>query len=307
MPEPVRFVNRRTGKIEEEKIYGEKALRWTYETGLGRVALRLLVSRRFFSLWYGHRMSRPASRKLVLPFIRDYGLDPAEFAESPDHFATFNEFFYRKLKPSARPVDGSETSVVFPADGRHFVIPRLGDETRVFAKGQRFDLRGLLGDAANEFTGGSLLVSRLCPVDYHRFHFPCAGIPGAFKSLDGPLFSVSPIALRENLSWLWENHRHLTMLESPRVGKVAIIEIGATCVGSIRQTYQPGAAVAKGDEKGYFAFGGSCVITIFQPGRVRFDSDLVSASAEGLETHAFMGEHLGEADETESSQPVAGG
>ena len=294
MPDSVRFVNRRTGQIEEEKIYGEKALRWTYETGLGRVALRLLVSRRFFSRWYGWRMSRPASRELVHRFIRDYGLDPGEFAEPADSFATFNDFFYRKLKPSARPVDASETSVVFPADGRHFVIPRLGEETRVFAKGQRFNLAGLLGDGARTFAGGSLLVSRLCPVDYHRFHFSCAGTPGPVRVIDGPLFSVSPIALRKNLSWLWENHRHLTMLESPVAGTVAIIEIGATCVGSILQTYQPGTLVAKGDEKGYFAFGGSCVITIFQRDRLRFDEDLISASAEGLETLALMGEHLGD-------------
>ena len=294
MPEPVRFVNRRTGQTEEEKIYGEKALRWTYETGLGRVALHLLVSRRFFSRWYGRRMSRPASRELVQPFVRDYGLDPAEFAEPADSFATFNEFFYRKLKPSARPINPSASSVVFPADGRHFVIPRLGEEARVFAKGQRFDLAGLLGDAAADFAGGSLLVSRLCPVDYHRFHFPCAGTPGPARVIDGPLFSVSPVALRSRISWLWENHRHLTMLESPLADRVAIIEIGATCVGSILQTYQPGAPVAKGDEKGYFAFGGSCVITIFQPGRLRFDEDLISASADGLETLALMGDHLGE-------------
>jgi phosphatidylserine decarboxylase len=294
MPEPVRFVNRRSGQVEEEKIYGEKALRWTYETGLGRVALHLLVSRRFFSRWYGRRMSRPSSRALVHPFIREYGLDAAEFAEHPDSFATFNDFFYRKLKPSARPVDGSATSVVFPADGRHLVIPRLGAETRVFAKGQRFDLHGLLGSAASAFTGGALLVSRLCPVDYHRFHFPCAGTPGPALPSEGPLFSVSPIALGKKISWLWENHRHLTMLESPTFGRVAILEIGATCVGSIQQTYQAGSPVAKGAEKGYFAFGGSCVITVFQPGRVRFDNDLVTASADGLETHAFMGEHLGE-------------
>jgi phosphatidylserine decarboxylase len=294
MPDLVRFANRRTGRIETEKIYGEKALRWTYETGLGRVALRLLVSRRFFSRWYGRRMSRPASRDLVEPFIRDYGLDPGEFAEPVENFATFNDFFYRKLKPSARPVDGSETSVVFPADGRHFVIPIIGEETRVFAKGQRLDLTGLLGDAASAFAGGSLLVSRLCPVDYHRFHFPCAGTPGPVREFDGPLFSVSPVALRRNLSWLWENHRHLTMLETTVAGTVAILEIGATCVGSILQTYRPGVPVAKGDEKGYFAFGGSCVITVFQPGRVRFDGDLIAASGEGLETLALMGEHLGD-------------
>lgn len=293
MPSPVRFLNRRTGHIEEEQIYGEKPLRWTYETGLGQVALSLLVKRPFFSRWYGWRMSRPASKAMVAPFIRDYGLNPGEFANAPESFATFNEFFYRKLKPEARPIDSDPASVVFPADGRHFCIPVLGKESHVFAKGQRFDLPALLGDAHPEFAGGSLLVSRLCPVDYHRFHFPCAGTPGSARLVNGPLFSVSPIALARNLAYLWENKRMITLVDSPSAGRVAVVEIGATCVGAILQTYQPDAPVAKGAEKGYFAFGGSCVITVFQAGRVTFATDLVAASSEGLESHALMGERLG--------------
>lgn len=295
MPAPVRFLNRRTGQIEEEQIYGENALRWTYESGLGRVALSLLVKRPVFSRWYGWRMSRPASKSLIAPFLADYGLDPSEFADPVESFASFNEFFFRKLKPDARPICADPDAVVFPADGRHFCLPEIGKESHVFAKGQCFDLPKLLGDAHEAFAGGTLLISRLCPVDYHRFHFPCGGTPGPARLLNGPLFSVSPIALARNLAYLWENKRMVTLVDTPNSGKVAVVEIGATCVGAIHQTYAPDAPVTMGAEKGYFAFGGSCVITVFQKGRVELCPDLLEASANGLESHALMGQKLGTA------------
>jgi phosphatidylserine decarboxylase len=107
--------------------------------------------------------------------------------------------------------------------------------------------------------------------------------------------SVSPVALRRNLRYLVENKREITLIESPEFGTVAMIEVGATNVGSITQSFVPGRAIAKGDEKGLFAFGGSCVITVFQRGRIRFDADLVEASAGHMELYAKMGERLGEA------------
>jgi phosphatidylserine decarboxylase len=127
-------------------------------------------------------------------------------------------------------------------------------------------------------------------VDYHRFHFPFGGVPGKARAVNGPLYSVSPIALRKRPSILWENKREITLLRTPTIGDVLLLEVGATCVGSIVQTYTPDAAVTKGDEKGYFRFGGSCFITIFEPGRVRFADDLVEHSAAGREVYAKMGE-----------------
>ena len=295
MSAPVRYFHRARRTVEEEQIYGESALRWTYETGLGQVALAALVKRPAFSHWFGWRMNRPSSKALIAPFIRDYQLDEAEFADTADSFSSFNAFFYRKLKASARPIDSTPGVVVFPADGRHFCIPQLGSETRVFAKGQAFDLPKLLGNAtlAKDFYGGSMVMSRLCPVDYHRFHFPCAGTPSAAMSLHGSLFSVSPIALSRRLAYLWENKRMLTILETSAFGRIAILEIGATCVGSIHQTFSPYQPVLAGSEKGYFSFGGSCVITVFQANRLRIDDDILAASSEGLESYAKMGERLG--------------
>ena len=132
-------------------------------------------------------------------------------------------------------------------------------------------------------------------MDYHRFHFPVAGTPGASRLINGWLYSVSPIALRRNLNYLWENRRMLTILPTEKFGTVLLLEIGATNVGSIKQSFVPGRAVAKGDEKGFFAFGGSCVITLFQAGRIRFDADIVTQSEQHLETYARMGDRLGEA------------
>ena len=286
----IRFFNRHTGAMETEQIYGEEFLRFTYETPLGSLPLHALIKRAAFSKWYGHRMSRPSSRSRIPSFIERYKLDPAEFADPVDSFGSFNEFFFRKLKPAARPVDPA-ARVVFPADGRHLGFPRVSDINAFFVKGQRFDLQGLLADSglARRFSEGALVLSRLCPVDYHRFHFPCAGTPGEAKTIHGPLYSVSPIALRRHLHYLWENKRTLTRLETPDLGLVLIIEIGATCVGSIHQTYTSGQAVAKGQEKGYFAFGGSSTITLFEPGAVTLSEDLLAHSYRQTELYARIG------------------
>ncbi|HVT73576.1 MAG TPA: archaetidylserine decarboxylase [Lacunisphaera sp.] len=293
--EPIRYFHRKKQALETENVYGGDWLRWTYGTAPGRLALGLLVKRAIVSRYYGWRMNWRASANKILPFIVDYDLDVDEFAKNPFSFKTFNEFFYRALKPGARPIVATEHAAVLPADGRHLAIPAIDAAAGFYAKGQRFDLNSFLGDEAlaHEFAGGAMVISRLCPVDYHRFHFPVAGTPGEARLVNGWLYSVSPIALRRKLGYLWENKRMITTIDSPRFGKVLMVEIGATMVGSIVQTYVPGRAVAKGEEKGLFKFGGSCVVTLFRPGSIRFDADLLEYSAEGVEVYAKMGEQLG--------------
>ncbi|XMO70283.1 phosphatidylserine decarboxylase [Luteolibacter sp. AS25] len=279
--------------MDTEQVYGEGFLRWVYGNPLGKLSLHALVKRHQFSQWYGKKMSKPESAEKIEPFIKQYGLDPSEFAESPENFKSFNEFFFRKLKPTARPI--ADSPVVFPADGRHLGFPDISRISSFFVKGQTFDLPALLGDSAlaEKYAKGSLVLSRLCPVDYHRFHFPAAGIPSETKAIPGPLFSVSPIALARNLSYLWTNKRTLTHLETKEFGTVLIMEIGATCVGSIHQTYTPGVPLEKGAEKGYFAFGGSSTITIFEPGKVSLAPDLLEHSAKQIELYTLIGSEMG--------------
>ncbi len=290
----IRFFNRHSGRMETEHVYGESFLRWTYETAPGRLALHSLAKRGFFSRWYGWRMDAPDSRRRIGPFVETYGVDKNEILEPLESFENFNAFFSRRLKPGARPVDASADTLVFPADGRHLLVEDAAS-TDFLVKGVRFDLTALLGDAAlaERFRHGSLLISRLCPVDYHRFHFPAGGVAGEPKLINGPLYSVSPLALRRRPSILWENKRCVTQLEAEQFGRVLFLEIGATCVGTVVHTSAPGARVAKGDEKGYFRFGGSSVITITESGRVEWAEDLRQHSAEGVEVYARMGECAG--------------
>lgn len=291
----IRFFDRYTRQELVEKVYGDQALRWTYGSALGRLALATVVKRIWFSRWYGWRMDRPKSREKIRPFLSDYELDPSEFARDPSEFANFNEFFARELKPEARPIDKAPDSAVFPADGRHLCVPDLSISDGLFVKGQMFDLATLLQDDAKteRYANGSLLLSRLCPVDYHRFHFPLSGRPGATRLINGPLYSVNPIALRQNIQILATNKRTLTELQTDAFGTVLLIEVGATCVGSIRQTYRPDEDVTKGQEKGYFRFGGSSTMTLFEPGVIRFADDLLEQSAQQRELYAKMGDVLG--------------
>ena len=314
--EPIRYFDRTSRTIKTELIYGESWLRFGYENPAGRFFVWSLARRAIFSRWYGWRMNIGASHDAggaliqlfqmllgasnsaarILPFITKYNLDVDEFAKSAFDYKTFNEFFYRALKPGARPIAAGTNIAVFPADGRHLAMPNVDTAEGFYVKGSKFSLSELLGsDAlAAKFSGGAMLISRLCPVDYHRFHFPVAGVPNESQLINGWLYSVSPVALRRNVRYLVENKRELTLVESAEFGTVAIIEVGATNVGTIKQGYVPGRAVTKGDEKGLFAFGGSCVITIFQRGRIRFDADLVKSSADQIELYAKMGDRLGE-------------
>lgn len=287
----IQYYSSLSGKVETEQVYGESFLRYAYENPLGKMALHLFIKRPFFSHWYGWRMNQPQSQQKIAPFLAHYGLDPEEFADDVSTYATFNEFFYRKLKPSARPIDPDPASIVLPADGRHLAFANAAEISSVFVKGQSFDLAQLLGseELASRYEKGALLLSRLCPVDYHRYHFPLAGVPQASSLINGPLFSVSPIALRQNLSYFWQNKRSITPIATPHCGTVLMLEIGATCVGSIHQTYTAGRAVGKGEEKGYFAFGGSSTILLFEPDRMEIDPAFLARSQEGMETYALMG------------------
>lgn len=293
--EEIVFFDRYADELCVEKVYGDKYMRWTYGTRLGKLALAGVVKRAWFSRFYGWRMDRPGSRRKILPFIREYDLDPDEFLLPPGDFESFNAFFSRKLKSEARPIHADPSSVVFPADGRHLCVPDISSSDGLLVKGEMFDLATLVGDQtlAGEFSNGSLVVSRLCPVDYHRFHFPAPGRIGATTLLNGPLYSVNPIALWQNINILATNRRVLSILQTEDLGRVLLLEIGATNVGSIRQTYQPDSQVEKGDEKGFFRFGGSSTITIFEPGRIQFAEDLLANSAEKRELYARMGDQLG--------------
>lgn len=281
--------DRARGATFQERVFGEVTLQLLYGTGSGPLAW--LVSRPPVSRLYGWLQRRPASRARIPAFVRDLGIDAAE-AELPlDRYATLDDFFTRRLRSTARPIELDPARLACPCDGRALAFARVHGELPV--KGARPSLAALLGDAAlaRRYEHGAALVVRLAPADYHRFHFPDDGAAGAARALGGPLHSVHPIALAAGAP-SFANRRAVTLLESRAFGTLALVEVGALCVGTLVQTYRPGA-VRRGAEKGCFRMGGSTVVLLAEPGRLRLDADLLANSAGGMETLVRMGSGVG--------------
>jgi phosphatidylserine decarboxylase len=290
----IQYYNRYTQCVEPESVYGESFLKWAYETRLGKLATHSLVKRGWFSRWYGWRMSRGKSARRVNPFVEKYGVRMEDFIEPKGGFSSFNDFFVRPLRRGARAIDRNPKHAVFPADGRHLGFENIEGMQKLLIKGDHLSIKGLLGssEVSDEFKGGSLIFSRLCPVDYHRFHYPVGGKLIPAKQINGSLYSVNPIAVFNNAKILMQNRRMVSFVETETFGKVALVEIGATCVGSIIQGQSTVQDVEKGQEKGYFKFGGSAVLTIFQAGKVDLAPDLKMHSAQGREVYAQMGDFM---------------
>lgn len=217
-------------------------------------------------------------------------MDITEVLLPVEKFRTFNEFFYRALKPEARPCSAPDEPrvVVSPADCRSVVFDNLDDATSIWVKGREFSIARLLGDAYPEdvarYQNGALGVFRLAPQDYHRFHIPVDGIMGEPKTIEGEYYTVNPMAIRSSLDVYGENVRVLVPIDSVAHGRVMVICVGAMMVGSTVITRKAGEKVARAEELGYFKFGGSTLLVLFEEGVVNFDKDLVDNSKGPLET-----------------------
>jgi len=208
-----------------------------------------------------------------------------------EEFRNFNEFFYRALKPEARPCSAPDNPhiIVSPADSRSVVFNRIDVATKVWIKGREFSVKRLLGDAYPEdvhrYTGGGGLgIFRLAPQDYHRFHIPVDGTMLKPKLIAGEYYTVNPMAIRSALDVYGENVRVIVPIDSVAHGRVMVVCVGAMMVGSTVITRSEGEQVRRAEELGYFKFGGSTIVVLFEEGKMKFDDDLVDNSAGALET-----------------------
>lgn len=300
--EPIVYIDRLTGSKTTEKVYGEAALKLLYGDGifsrlLGKPLMYILSRFPFFSSLYGALQKSIWTKRKIAPFIQQYGIDTSEFLNDPKEFHSFNDFFIRKLKSEARPIAPGKDVAIIPADGRYYFYQNISETDGFIVKGQKFQLSDLLGDSvlASKYDHGTLVMARLCPTDYHRFHFPCDSVPGATEFINGWLYSVNPIAIKKDITIFTQNKRALCKLETLGFGKALYLEIGATNVGSIHETYEPNRYYKKGAEKGYFSFGGSSLILLFEPGAISLDADLIQATQQGHEIRCLMGQSMGKA------------
>lgn len=296
--------DRKHSRMITEKIFGEGSVRFLYENPLGSLAESMLLSRPWFSKAYGLYQSSPFSRPAIAPFIDTFDIRMEEYESGP--FKTFNDFFIRKLRPGVRPFEAEAVRFSAPAEGRYLVFPSISEMTPLPVKGATLNGPALIGAGLREidrrvelrgvdlssFRGGPGFIARLCPVDYHRFHFPDSGRIAARTRFRGPLHSVNPIALSRRGDLLFRNEREVTILETKNFGRLAYVEVGAICVGKIVQSFTADREFRRGEEKGYFLFGGSTVIVLGEPGRFEFDRDLIERSAAGQECLIRLGEGI---------------
>ncbi|MBE9469343.1 MAG: phosphatidylserine decarboxylase [Bacteroidetes bacterium] len=289
---PIKYVERASGEINIEKVMGENWLVWLYNNPVGKLSLNSLVKRKFISSFYGDMMDSPKSVSKIKPFVEEYNIDMTEVDKQK--YSSFNNFFIRKLKPNARKINIDSNVIISPGDGKILAYSNMTNQDFI-VKGYKFNIKKFLQNdsLAKKYLNGSIVILRLCPTDYHRFHFPVAGKISKLTKIKGDYYSVSPIAIKKITEIFCQNKREYLTIHSQKFGDVIMSEVGATMVGSIIQTYK-GDLALKGKEKGYFKFGGSSVVLLFEENKVKIDEDLISNTQNSLETEVKMGERIGE-------------
>lgn len=289
--------DRDSGIIIEEKISAHVRLgiRIIYNgTGVRSKKFKTILKRQ--TIKQGRKFDDPSSASYIPSFIKFHSLDLDDCVETK--YETFNEFFYRKLKPGSRPPESQNPGILLsPADCRATVFPTISKAQEIWIKGRQFTVSKLLGNCTHheQYTdhNSSIAIFRLAPQDYHRFHSPCEGVIGKIHHISGEYYTVNPMAIRTKLDVFGENVRSIIPITSLEFGTILYIAVGAMMVGSIILTCKEGDTVSRADELGYFKFGGSTIIMLIPHQKIVFDSDLVRNSDEMIETLLKVGMSVG--------------
>jgi len=307
----IKVKDRRTGLIIQENIPGYvwQALQLMYNSVSGRVFASQMSSVLVrMSRDKGREYDEPESTKEIPHFVELHNLDLNILVKKNiSDYRTFNDFFARAIDPNARPLDSPQDKnvILSPADCRMMVFPNFFDSS-AWIKGSQWTVEHLLKDRFKEVgakvEGGSLVIARLAPQDYHRFHWPVSGKVTKISPFTGALYTVNPIAINQPINVYTENKRCIIEIETgdDHFGTVVMVPVGATMVGSYRLfekdgiELKEGSEIHRGEVAGEFRFGGSTVLLLFGKDKVNFDEDLLLTTQESLETLIQVGNRIGE-------------
>lgn len=264
------------------------AIRFLYGTAPGRMLLRPLIRPRF-SKFMGFLLSTRLSALAVKGFIQKNGIDMSDYPAK--QYRSFNDFFTRTIRDGARKIDPEPAHLIAPCDSKLTAV-QLTEDARFLIKGVEYTAQSLLRDdrLAEAFSGGTLLIFRLSVDDYHHYICPCDGVQGVPTVIPGVFHTVNPYAAGLRPIYR-ENTREYTCVQTA-FGRLLQMEVGALMVGKITNLLGPGQ-VRRGQEKGYFEFGGSTVLLMAEQDMIRLDEDILRNSAAGEETVVKMGERIG--------------
>lgn len=296
----IKFINRQTGQTEVEKVYGDWFINFLYQNGPGNKIGKVFTNK-YFSKLYGSFQDLPMSHKKVKPFIEKFHINIDEYetgsrpaADIRDSYSNFNEFFIRKFKLGKRPFESDPRKMPAFAEARYVGFEAVDEKKLYPVKGHYLLARDLVGEEtiSRIFEGGPLIIARLCPVDYHRYHYPDNGKVLDHYRIPGTYDSVNPLALKLKNQIFIRNERHVSILQTENFGRLAYIEVGAICVGKIVQSHPWKKPFIRGEEKGYFLFGGSTVILLGERGAWKPSQDIVDNTNKGIETYLHLGKEV---------------
>ncbi|WP_413230633.1 phosphatidylserine decarboxylase [Halobacteriovorax sp. RT-2-2] len=293
----INYFNRYTNQMEVEKVYGDTAINFLYGNPLGKLISGAITSS-IVSCMYGEIQNMNFTKNKVPKFVKDYQINmddflPTEGRSKDDPYGSFNEFFIRRFKEGKRPFLDEADSMSSFAEARYFGYESINNQVKIPVKGKFLNSTELLQNSKWEsvFEDGPLLLARLCPVDYHRFHYPLDGEVIDYYKIGGGYHSVNPLALRKKNDIFSTNIREVTVMQTKEFGKIAYVEVGATMVGRIVQSSDL-TTFKRGDEKGYFLFGGSTVIVIGEKGKWSPTSDILNNTKNGIETYIHLADKV---------------
>lgn len=291
----IKVFDRTTKSYEEELVAGKTYLEWIYESPIGKNFTELIIKKKLFSKIYGMFCDTKLSVNKIQPFVEKFNIDMNITKKRIYEFTSFNDFFTRELTLKSRPIKNDKNILISPGDGRLMAHENIHLDNIIQIKGLTYSLKELINNdnIAKNYHNGTCIILRLAPTDYHRFHFVDSGIPSESHFISGHYYSVNPIALKTIPKLFCENKREWSLFKSDNFNDILYIEVGATCVGSILQTYKPNIKVNKGNEKGYFKFGGSTVILFFKKDCIKIDNDILEQSKLGFECKVTLGEKIG--------------
>lgn len=286
----MRYADRDGNRIEMSSGQ-DKLLRALYTNLVGRAFLKALVNP-WVSKIGGRLLDTKLSTIAIKSFVKNNGIDLNIYKK--DRFDSYNDFFTREIKPEYRPVNMDSRTLIAPCDSKLTVF-NIDSNSHFTIKNTEYTVKSLLRDSrlAEKYQGGKALLFRLTVDDYHHYIYMDDGIKTHNRKIKGRLHTVNPVA-NDFYPIYKENQREYCILRSKTFGDICVVEIGALMVGKIVNHDQK-AKVIRGQEKGYFEFGGSSIMVFLEKDKAVIDEDIVENSSDGYETKVKMGERIGRA------------
>ena len=285
----MKIYDRQLKKTIEEKDYNTLPVKLLYNNILGRTIVKTILVKKTISKLNGKRYSSKRSVRIIPKFIKKHQINMEDYPVV--EYKSFNDFFKRIKKEEYINIDTNPDSFISPCDCKLSVYKASENTFKI--KGVSYDLELLLKSKflAQDYKDGYVVVCRLTPDNYHRYCYIDNGYHDANKKIKGNLNTVRPIATTKKDVFI-TNARSYTVLDTSNFGQVIQIEVGALMVGKIKNNYT-NHSFKKGEEKGFFEYGGSTIILLVKNDKVKIDNYLLNNTKNGYETIVSIGDKIG--------------